>query len=209
MLTPSGCRPRRRSAPSSSRRAAHAGVLIEPGRAIFLTPRRRITIFAWDSTPLTPTPSPVGWRSCAASWSRWVSGIVHTNGVAHAEQRRAQAVERHRSERNAQRLRDRGGDAERLGGRHRNAAFHQRIRQPIGPALFTQRQPDEVRIGMTDDGKPTKYLAGHLLPLSRIWRFCVSKRATVPSSIEAQISELISVGVFHVVARMARSISGR
>ena len=59
-------------------RAAHAGVLIEPGARHFSAPRRRITIFAWDSTPLTPTPSPRGWRSCAASWSRWVSGIVHT-----------------------------------------------------------------------------------------------------------------------------------
>lgn len=33
--------------------------------------------------------------------------------------------------------------------------------------------------------------------------------ATVPSSIQAQISELTSEGVFHVVARIARSISGR
>lgn len=37
MLTPSGCRPRRRSTPSSSRRAAHAGVLIEPGARHFLS----------------------------------------------------------------------------------------------------------------------------------------------------------------------------
>jgi hypothetical protein len=61
---------------------------------------------------------------------------------------------------------------------------------------------------MADEGK-RENLAGNPLPPPRILRFCASKRATVPSSIQAQISELTSEGVFHVVARIARSISGR
>lgn len=62
---------------------------------------------------------------------------------------------------------------------------------------------------MTDDGKPTKHLAGHLLSLSRIPAFLRFKARHRAIFNPAQISELISVGVFHVVARMARSISGR
>lgn len=87
-------------------------------------------------------------------------------------------------------------------------ALHQRFRQPIGPTLLAQRQPDKIRTRMADEGKRAENLAGN--PCRRAsWRFCASKRATVPSSIQVQISELTSEGVFHVVARIARSISGR
>ena len=63
----SGCRPWRRSTPSSSP-APPAGVLIAR-RAIFLSAAPPDNYFAMGLMPLTPDAI-AQWRSCAASWSR-------------------------------------------------------------------------------------------------------------------------------------------
>lgn len=59
-------------------RAAHAGVLIEPGARHFLSAAPPDNYFRMGFHAINPDAIARGWRSCAASWSRWVSGIVHT-----------------------------------------------------------------------------------------------------------------------------------
>ncbi len=59
-------------------RAAHAGVLIEPGARHFLNAAPPDNYFRMGFHAINPDAIAQGWRSCAASWSRWVSGIVHT-----------------------------------------------------------------------------------------------------------------------------------
>lgn len=105
MLTPSGCRPRRRSTPSSSRRAAHAGVLIEPGARHFLNAAPPDNYFRMGFHAINPDAIARGGGPARPAGADGLAVLFILNGVAHAEQRRAQTVERHRSERNAQRLR--------------------------------------------------------------------------------------------------------
>lgn len=59
-------------------RAAHAGVLIEPGARHFLNAAPPDNYFRMGFHAINPDAIAQGWMSCAASWSRWVSGIVHT-----------------------------------------------------------------------------------------------------------------------------------